>query len=232
MAFDARRDAEQVRCGERLAEQGVAGQDAADRRGGRRAEAARERDLVVHLDPPADALRQRAADLSQDRFETQHEPVRPVPGEFFGALAVDRQLDRAAAPAADFEIDPVEDRERQAKAVVARPEIGRRRRHLDRDPPAVEFGEPVHHQPRAAAMPSADDGASRIGGTIVSAVCGSLRPARSGRRRCSRLDPYARRRRACGCRPPTHPTTARRRCPRGGRGRGTPRGSRRRSPPR
>ena len=152
VALDRRGEAQQLGARERLAEQRVAGDDAGDRGRGRRAEAPVQRDLVVHDDPPADAGRQLAAGGLQRRLETSHEPVVAVLGELVPTLPLDGQLDLAAAPAADLELDRVGQRQRHPEAVVAGAEVGRRRRHLDRDLAAVELGEPVRdHRPTSPA---------------------------------------------------------------------------------
>ena len=101
----------------------------------------------MHHDPPADAVGQRAAGLDQRRLEAAHEPVVAVLAELVAALALDRQLDLAAAPAADLELDPVGDGQGHAQAVVAGAEVGRRGRRLDGDPSTIELR-------RASARPS------------------------------------------------------------------------------
>ena len=58
-------------------------------------------------DPPADAVGQLAAGRAQRRLEAADEPVLAVLGQLVATLALDRQLDLAAAPAADLELDPV-----------------------------------------------------------------------------------------------------------------------------
>ena len=167
-------DAQHLRGRERLAGERVAGQHATDGRGRRRPEAARQRDLVVHRDPPADAVRQLAAGRLEGRLETAHEPVLAVLGQLVATFALDGQLDLAAAPDADLELDPVDQRHRQAEAVVAGTEVGGRGGHLDRDPAAVAFREPVAghlapYQPSATATAPTVGWASRNGGTWRSA---------------------------------------------------------------
>ena len=66
-------------------------------------------------DPPADALRELAAPRDERRLEAADEPVVAVLGQLVAALAVDRQLDLAAAPAADLDLDPVHQLERHAR---------------------------------------------------------------------------------------------------------------------
>ena len=157
VALDVGRDAEQLGRGQDLAGEGVAGQHAAHGRGRGRAQAARQRDPVVHDDPPADALVQVAAGGAQRRLEAAHEVVVVVGRQLALALAVDGQVDLAPAPDPDLELDRVGHGEGQSQAVVAGAEVGRRGRHLDRDPAAVELGEPtcVHrplpYQPSATA---------------------------------------------------------------------------------
>ena len=99
------REAEQVRAGQRLAEERVAGDEPGDRRRGRRPETARQRDLVVHLDPPADAFRDLAADLAQGGLDALDAAVLAILRQLVLALALDAQLDLAAAPAADLDLD-------------------------------------------------------------------------------------------------------------------------------
>ena len=55
------------------------------------------------------------AGLGQGRLETLHEPVVAVVGQLVAALAIDRELDLAAAPAPDLELDPVREREGDAR---------------------------------------------------------------------------------------------------------------------
>ena len=122
---------------------------------------------------------QLAAGRGQRRLEAADEAVVAVLGQLVAALALDGQLDLAAAPAADLELDAVGQRERDAEAVVAGPEVGRGGRHLDRDGAAVEFGEPVGdhgYQPSATATAPTVGAASMHGPTWRSAVVGSLRP--------------------------------------------------------
>src|SRR6185369_15128233 len=106
-------------------------------RGGRgRAQSAGERDLVGHLDPPADARGQLAADLVEDRLDADDAAVRPIGGQLLGSLAVDDEVDLAATPAADLDRDTVRQAERDAEAVVAGAEVRARGWHLDRHAPA------------------------------------------------------------------------------------------------
>ena len=86
MTLDRRRQAEQVGRGQRLAEEAVARHEPGDRRRGRRPEAARQRDLVAHVDPPSDALRDLAADLAQGRLDPAHAAVRPIGRQLADAL--------------------------------------------------------------------------------------------------------------------------------------------------
>src|SRR5204862_65413 len=104
--------------------------------------------------------------------------VRPVGRKLAHTLAVDGQVDLAAAPAADLDLDPVRQPERHAETVVAGPEVGARRGHLDGHPAAVELGEPVRHHPRASATPPTVGSASITcrSAAIRSAVEGSFRP--------------------------------------------------------
>ena len=78
-------------------------------------EPARERDPVEHRDAPARRRRQLAARGLERRLEAPHEPVLAVRRQLAGALALDRQLDLAATPAADLELDPVGQREREPR---------------------------------------------------------------------------------------------------------------------
>src|SRR5438552_16377650 len=131
MALDPGREPEEVARRERLAEQGIRGDEAAHRGGSRRAQAARERDLVLHVDPPADLVGDRAAALADDGFEALDDPIRAVCRQLVRALALDGQVDLALAPAADLDVDAIRDPEGQAEAVIAGPEVRRRRGHFD-----------------------------------------------------------------------------------------------------
>ena len=110
-----------------------------------------ERDLVVHLDPPADALGQLAAGRADGRLEAAHESVVAVVGELVAALALDGQLDLAAAPAADLDLDPVGQGQRDPRQSKPAPRLADEAGHLDGDLAAVELREPVrdHRQPPA-----------------------------------------------------------------------------------
>ena len=110
----------------------VARDQAGDRRRGRRPEAARERDRVVHLDPPADACAaaRRGPPRGPPRAPRTNRLSRSS-GSSPSPSPSTVELDLAAAPAADLELDPVGQLEREAQAVVAGAEVGRRRRHLD-----------------------------------------------------------------------------------------------------
>ena len=83
-------------------------------------EATRDRDLVMHVDPPADALRQLAPSGAHPASSPPHESVVAILRHLPAALAIDRDLDLAATPATDLDLDAVDDRERDAEAVEAR----------------------------------------------------------------------------------------------------------------
>ena len=183
MALDVGREAQQLG----LSTSGspserVAGDEPGDRRRRRRAEAARQRDLVVHRDPPADAVGQLAAGRREGRLEAAHEPVVAVLGQLVAALALDGQLDLAAAPAADLDLDPVGQRERDARGSRSRRRgwptrpgtstVTRRPSSSASQWPAiVRPTSPARRRPRRRSA-----AASRNGGTWRSAVVGSLRP--------------------------------------------------------
>jgi len=63
--------------------------------------------------------------------------VVAIVAELTGTLAIDGELDFAATPAADFDLDPVRHPEGDRETVIARAEVGARRRDLDDDPLAV-----------------------------------------------------------------------------------------------
>ena len=166
--------------GQRLAEQRVAGDEPGHRRRRRRAEPARERDLVAHLDPPADALaasrrgpragRPRCPGRSGSRGPRSARPrPRPRPSS-----SISPRLQPRTSTSTRF-VSP----SATAEAVVARAEVGARRRHLDGHPAAVELGQPVRHHPSATATePHASARASMTAPAPAgaSAVAGSLRP--------------------------------------------------------
>ena len=84
--------------------------------------------VVVHLDAPADAVGEGAAGRPHGRLDPADEPVLAILGELALALTVDGQLDLAATPAADLDLHLVGEGERDAQAVVAGAEVGRRSR--------------------------------------------------------------------------------------------------------
>ena len=156
MTLDLGRQAEQVARCQRVAGQGIARQQAADRGRRRRPEAARQRDAVVHGDPPPDAIWQRTADGDEGRLEAAHKPVVAVLSQLQLALTLDRQLDLAPTPTANLDLDPVGQVERQSQAVKAGPQVGAAGGHLHRDPSTVELSQPVLHHALLPAQHGAD----------------------------------------------------------------------------
>ncbi len=143
VTLDLGGEAEDVVRGERTAEQGVGGNQPADRGRRGRPEPPRKRDLVAHLHPPADPVGQLAARFAHRRLDALHEPVLAVLGQLAGALAVDRELDLAATPAAHLERDLVRERQRNGEAVEPGAEVGGRGRDLHGGTTPVELGQPV-----------------------------------------------------------------------------------------
>ena len=117
------------------------------------------------VDPPADALGDLAAEGHERRLEGCDEAVVAVLGQLVDALAVDVELDLAAAPAPDLDLDPVDQVEGHAQAVIARPEVRGRRGDFHGDPAPVELGQPVRDHPSAAAryQPTRRRSASVVG---------------------------------------------------------------------
>src|SRR6185369_15308963 len=107
---------------------GVAGDQPTDGRCRRGPEAPCDRDAVLHLDAPADALGHGAAGLDQRGLEATDEAVVAVVRQLALAFAQDGELDRTPAPAADLDLDPVVQVEREPEAVVAGAEVRRGRR--------------------------------------------------------------------------------------------------------
>src|SRR4051812_39331233 len=177
MTLDLGRQSQEIGGRQAFPGERIAGHEAADRRRRRRPQTARQRDRVAHLDAPADALRDLAPRQLERGLETAHEPVLPAVRELVRALAVDRQLDRPTAPAADLDLDPVHEVERDTEAVVPGAEVRGRARDVHGDPCPVQLREPVRHHPSARAT-SASVGSASSSSTrdSRSAVAGSLSP--------------------------------------------------------
>jgi hypothetical protein len=88
--LDAGRDQQLGGGVERPAKEGVRGHHPRDRRRGRRAKPAGQRDLVVHLDAPADTFGQLAARRAERGLESSDEAVVAILTELIAALALDR----------------------------------------------------------------------------------------------------------------------------------------------
>src|SRR3954470_2662642 len=110
MSLEFGGEPEQVGAGESLAEQRVAGDEARDGRGRGRPEAALEGDLVGHRDRPPRVRRKfLAAPRDECRLYASDEAVRAVGRKLAGPFAGDRQLDFAAAPRSNLELDLIDE---------------------------------------------------------------------------------------------------------------------------
>ena len=125
MPFDTGRDAQLRRGIQRSAEQRVRGHDTGHGRRRRRAETSAHRDLVAHLDAPADALRQLATRRTHGSLETADEPVVAILRELAATLPIHGQLDLTAAPTAHLDLDTIDHPQRDAETIEPGPEVGR-----------------------------------------------------------------------------------------------------------
>ena len=181
---------------------------------------------VVHRHPPADARRAAAAmAASSAASRPATNRFAAVAGSSTAPSPATVELDRAVAVHA-LDGDVVDEVQRQPEAVVARPEVGGRRRDLDGDPAPDDRPPGAGRRPRAPGSPPAERPAD-VGDAGVrldhldrdpaSAVVGSLRPlpvsthttVRVGVELAGRGPPSRRR-------PARPPTTARRTRPRAG----------------
>ncbi len=218
--------------------------DPGDRRRGRRAKSAHQRDPVAHRDPPADPVGDLAAEGDERRLEALDEAVVAVLGQLVDTLAVDLELDLAAAPAPDLDLDPVGQVDRpgpgsRSPRRGSRSSRGLRRRSAARRAPPASSRPPcppaARYQPSAAMTASVVGSASRMPPTWALRRVRVLEPAPGQDADDRRIGATPSRSAATSCadaRPRSPPTTARRTRPRAGRDRGRRPGSARRSPPR